>query len=609
MHAVLVVESDSARRLLLRNAFSERDILTYEVNDPFEGMSALGRADFSAVVFAVGVRQLALRGFCQLAKKRHPHILLLALQHPEDAPFDPTGFGVEIELFPPGTTNAAIAERVAAQDMPLNYLNEAPTARIHIPGLVDQEEAAFAASAEPIVPLAPDEPTAPYTVAPGPSTLPTAEPAASSSSSDEAARVPAAVRFDAPVPHTPMPGPQVLEPKTLPAYRLPSSSSSGSSDGPGTGPRPEDVDTAVDVDILWAAGSAPLEPLFEGDLADGGPALIMSIASQELTGRLVVSDGPGAGELVVFGGDPVWVHYDDGPAGMLRDLKRLGHAPVHFAYDPAEHPDLFAALIAAGHATGQELHAFMRNAIRDRIHALIKQSDGAYAFFEDATYLDTLPLVRVNAFGLLLNERRAQTPPTELLRRHQDMEWTYVHPTAGLGPASLRLRPFVRGNDLATLITGQKRVKTTLGDLGFDPLMGTLLILTLVDGGLVTLHDDPRESFDTVELSEATQVSPGTGRFTVPSSEIEDADSEEEQRARDEIFNLYMRLKPLTDPAAVLGVSAQADNAVLEAAYRERMRSLDPAQVPEGSARQLMVARIDELRDKITRAFELLKKS
>jgi curved DNA-binding protein CbpA len=70
-----------------------------------------------------------------------------------------------------------------------------------------------------------------------------------------------------------------------------------------------------------------------------------------------------------------------------------------------------------------------------------------------------------------------------------------------------------------------------------------------------------------------------------------------------------MRLKPLSQPRQILGVSLDADEAAIDAAYRQRMIELDPERIPEGSARHILMTRIEELRQKVTGAWNTLKLS
>src|SRR5690606_36668508 len=76
---------------------------------------------------------------------------------------------------------------------------------------------------------------------------------------------------------------------------------------------------------------------------------------------------------------------------------------------------------------------------------------------------------------------------------------------------------------------------------------------------------------------------------------------------REEILSLYMRLKPVSHPRQVLGVPVWAEQGAIEAAYQRRMQELDPRRIPEGPSREMLVARIEELRAKVIRAMEAIQ--
>ena len=67
-----------------------------------------------------------------------------------------------------------------------------------------------------------------------------------------------------------------------------------------------------------------------------------------------------------------------------------------------------------------------------------------------------------------------------------------------------------------------------------------------------------------------------------------------------------MRLKPLSQPRQVLGVGVDADEAAVAAAYHHRLSELDPRRIPEGSAQHILAQRVEELRRKVTSAYQTL---
>jgi hypothetical protein len=268
--------------------------------------------------------------------------------------------------------------------------------------------------------------------------------------------------------------------------------------------------------------------------------------------------------------------------------------------------------VQKGLLTGQQMHDFMRELVRDFVLTLSAASSGAYRFEEDRKFLEVAPLLRVNPFGLVLESRRKSVSPAQLIAMSGEMENKYVLPGPGLGKSADKLAPFVRGARLDHVIDGTKTVRQVLEYTSLDQFMGTLVMLSLRDTKLVSLSDDPRSSADGgVTLSDDAMLSvePDGEEVTLVDAEFptEPPQSEDEARAREAIFGLYMRLKPLTVPRQVLGVGFDADVAEIDAAYEARMRELDPQRIPEGSAQQLLSSRVEELRRKVTSAYQALK--
>jgi hypothetical protein len=352
-----------------------------------------------------------------------------------------------------------------------------------------------------------------------------------------------------------------------------------------------------------AEGNALFEGSFEGS---SGPALLVSLLAQELPGRLeLFSRSKSDGALYFFAGEPVWAVHPDGDLGLAALLIARGALPPNAKRPTVPEGQLLSRLVADGLISGQAMHNVMRDYVRERVLYVAQSTTGTYAFFEDASFVETLPLLKVNPIGLLLEARRRKTPPDELMRQASVLEWKYPIAGPALVPTAPKLKAFVRSHDLAELINGKKRVKQMLATIGMDALMGTLLLLTLEEARLISLSDDPQEELPTVKLSDSTSVEPN--RLAVPDSDIQDTPtSREETNAREEIFSLYMRLKPLTLPREVLDVSLDAPFEAIQSAYEARVALLDRFRIPEGSAQQLMLSRVEELRGKVQRAYDAL---
>jgi DNA-binding NarL/FixJ family response regulator len=548
--STLVVDDDESRRRHIVHALSRRGLRYLDVADAFGAMAALGRADFGAVIAAEGRRTLSLRGLCQLARRRHPEVVIFVIHRDGSDPEAIPGIlGVAVDVLPPSSGADAVAaavekallgpppepsEELQWRDLPRTQENpdEEPTIKTPMAAPVPQ-----AASS-----LAHDEPTERL---------------------ERPGGIAAAASAAAPAPVL------LAPPPTVPGL------------------------------------------LFEG-LFDGGsgPGLLLGIFSQELTGRLVVKDGPAAGALYFYRGEPVWADDPLGDAGLHRRLVQKGHLPVDARIDAVAQGQLLGSLVQRGAINAQQMHDFMRELVRDVTLAVTTAGSGAYRFEEDRKFLDVAPLLRVNPFGLVLESRRKSLPPQQLLALASDIEQKFLVPAPGLGTSSEKLAPFVRGARLSELIDGTKTVRQVLEYTNLDQFMGTLVIVSLRDCRLVTLEDQPRP----IEAGGVTLLEGAVGSAEPEDVTVVDADyptappsSHEDAKVRESILGLYMRLKPLTVPRQVLGVGLDADMSEIEAAFQARMRELDPDAIPEGSAQALLLSRVDELRRKITSAYQVLK--
>jgi hypothetical protein len=742
--AVLIVEKSERVRAGLRTAISARGLPIYDVTDAFDAMSALGRADFGAIVVSVGKRQLSLKGLCQLARRRHPGIRIFIIFYAgmEVEPIA-QALGVDFDIVQPGTTTVGLAERIehvlrpqGFDEMPftleigpgsdeldvsveeeeptvLTPLSPAAQAALRGPSVSDTAPATPAPSANLLVErasdpvLRPDPQRTVNEVHPGLGTL----TATSSRSVSMTATVVDAIALSTPRPLTDPWAPPLsddagpLDEKTvrnpLAPHKTPERTHaplSLSADGvlgatvdravdtevdlyvsPTTGKmtstesapaatartqvsaKPLSVDLpALDVETpkatpaatvrmslddgfaaketvldtsadlafeaagaevaasleraatahhlfgdTYSGSTAEAEPLFEGTLDGAGPALLVSLMAQEFNGRLDVHDSDINGTLFFFSGEPVWAIHPDGDNGIATRLRTAGLLPEAFDRSQIVEGQLLAKMVERGVMSGQAMHDFMRSFLRDAVLSVCTTTRGAYAFFEDSTFIDTVPLVKVNSFGLMLESRRRRSPPDELLRLSQELEWKYLIPGPALTPAAPKLRAFVRGNDLAEVINGLRRTKHFLQVTQLDAIMGSLVVLTLADARLITLADEPKTELPTVALADSTQID--TSRLAIPDSDVADPSaSHEEREAQEEIFALYMKLKPLSDPGEVLGLNGTPTHDEIQRAFHQRMKELEATRIPEGSARDIMVSRVEELRQKVRRAFESL---
>lgn len=698
MHrSTLVVDDDDRRRRQIVQAFSQRGLRYLDVADAFGAMAALGRADFGVVVANEGRRTLSLRGLCQLARRRHPDILILVVHREGSDPAAiPEILGVPVEVLPPSTTAAELAALVsgalsdAVDTVRSLKAVQSPSTQPNSDVDVDVE---VVVDDDPTVktrlaPAPPPEETLRLSAAPGP-----ARPAPAFDVDEPTLRLPAApAALPAPEPLPPMPLPQDTErltvpqlatppsapPLSVPGPRLATPPSQTGAPAPGlargappappaafeslpTAPRPVTAVTQLRevtgtpepvrapapsmFDVITAPGApfslgadepterqmrspapapepppapapgqsppaAAPEALLEGQL-DGatGPALLMGLFSQELTGQLRVREGPAAGTLYFYRGEPVWADDPQGDAGLHRRLVQRGRLKPDAQLERVPQGQLLGSLVQKGLLSGQQMHEFMRELVRDFVLALANAATGTYRFDEDKNFLDVAPLLKVNPFGLILESRRRSLPPPELLSLSNTIADQFVIPQPGLVSAAEKIAPFVRGARLGRIIDGTRTARQIIEGGNLDMFMGTLVLVTLRDTRLISFEDAPHAAAEGgVTLTDAA-LSDEPREITLVDAEIPSVPegSSEEAAVREEIFQLYMRLKPLTVPRQVLGVGLDAGLADVEAAYQARMRELDPRRVPEGSAQQLLAARVEELARKVTSAYQAVK--
>lgn len=572
--SVLIVDEQDTRRRGFASSLAARGVRSLDVGDAFAGMAALGRADFGVVLAAEGRRTLSLRGLCQLARKRHPDILIFVL--PKE-----------------GTTEEHLREvlELDFEVLPVGLSTEKTITHLVAHVEAANEPTQLAAKVQSTTSEIPSDHL--FSIDVNPFDMPSTEDVNGVFDSVPRVEVPRLASLEDPTeaPATPLQPPAQgqapqavalpVDEHTRPDARLSTSSATQSADAP----------IVVDGHFDDVDGGA-------------GATFMMSAFAQEFTGRLVVAAGAAAGALYLFRGEPVWAEDPEGDAGLYRKLVQKQFLAPDQAIEPLPEGQLLGGLMQAGLLTSAQMHDFMREVVRDRVIAVALEQAGPYRFIEDRSFLDTAPLFRVNPFGLILESRRRALPPPALMAVQSELEGRYVIPAPALAAASDKLAPFLRGAIATALITGQRTIAATLEVAGLDPFMGTLVVVAMRDAGLISIESAPRAQG--LDLSAGT-LSPGefdmvvdTELSTVPPT------SPEEAQAREDIYALYMRLKPLTQPRQVLGVGVDADVHAVDHAYRLRLAELDPARIPEGSAQHILTQRIEELRRKVTSAYQTL---
>jgi len=582
--SILIVDEDDARRRGIASSLAARGVRYLDVGDAFAAMAALGRADFGCVLALEGRRTLSLRGLCQLARKRHPEIVIF--------------------VTPKAGSDEAHIRSVL--ELPVDFLELQPSIERFVTELVGRMEAVDEPTRPGFLQIPSSEKSAEAAEGFGdfnPFEMPSTEDANGVFDSIPRVEIPhlgqRATLTDpgslpgAPPTPPPLPSLQIID-------RLPE------------GVEPVEA-TRPDARIMASSTQSTQEPallVLDGHFEDldggAGAAFMMSLFSQDLTGRLLVDGGEAAGTLYLYRGEPVWADDPLGDAGLYRKLVQKTFLKPDQVIAAVPDGQLLGSLLQAALLTSTQMHDFMREVVRDRVIAVAQQGSGAYRFTEDKAFLDTAPLLKVNPFGLVLESRRRALSPPALMGLQSEIEDRYPIPGPGIAAADEKLTPFLRGAKASVVFDGQRTVKDTLASVGLDPFMGTLVVVTLRDARLVTLEDAPRSA--AMDLADKAFTDELSAEMTMVDADAAAGEpvSAEEAQAREDIYSLYMRLKPLSQPRQVLGVGVDADEAAVEAAYRHRLEELDPRRIPEGSAQNILAQRVEELRRKVTSAYQTL---
>lgn len=345
-----------------------------------------------------------------------------------------------------------------------------------------------------------------------------------------------------------------------------------------------------------------------GSLDGGsGPALLMALFAQELTGCLTVEeiDAP-ISQLYFFRGEPVWAKPHDGDSGLFQALVRHKVLPTDFEAKPVPEGELLSSLIEMGQISGQDGYAFMRHYMREQVLVLATRTDGRYAFKEDDRFLKYAPLLRVNPFGLIFESRRKRYTPDELIPLGHEMSEKYLWPGPALQIAAPKLSQFSRGKDVSELVDGASTTSNFYTEIGLDMLMGTLMVVTMVESKIAHLRDRP--------LAEGERVRPLMNLFGSENhlgAKVSSSRSPEEvKRYRVEwetrILETYDRLKTATTPVQVLGVPRFADSADVETSHGNLIALFDEER--ELSVNDSNICyKIAEMRARVERSFSTLK--
>lgn len=351
----------------------------------------------------------------------------------------------------------------------------------------------------------------------------------------------------------------------------------------------------------------PNTPSMTGMLAptpnNNGAKLLMDLFVDERTGRLVIQGSPTAAQntMYFFAGEPVHVLVNDEGRALekrLADKQLLTHSAVAaLTATRARHP---IAILTARAGPVPVLEA-LRDEVRDFARQILHATAGAWGFFDDDASLDHAPLTAVNPFGFVLEARRRSTPPEQLMRMGEEIGALIPAPYGGFANVSARLKAFTGQVDLAELVDSQRRARDIFASARMDPIMGGMVLQTLVDTGHLALLHTP--SLNAGRDRRRRKVSAAPALVQVDSKQLSQI-SQTPGKGGSELLAMYLELKPERDDGLLLGLDGSAGPAAVERGYQQRMAELDPRAIPANANRPYLLGRVEELRVKIERVYQ-----
>ena len=356
-----------------------------------------------------------------------------------------------------------------------------------------------------------------------------------------------------------------------------------------------------DANPFAATDPSTILPGKNGSFTPGsGARLLMELFVAEVTGRLVIEVDGARGTLFFLQGEPVHAATADADALVLGRLEERGALLTNARTKISPSLNLVAQIARHRLARPVPVLEALRDGVRDCARMILAARSGGWRFFPDVEFADCTPLTVVNPFGLVLEARRRTMAPDVLLHLGEELALKTPVPLEGFANVATRLRSFTGHIDLAAVVDGTVSAHEIYQRTRLDPIMGGLVLGTLAETGLVELHDRPRA----LSMLDKRQVPISVLPLLVQADAASLSTlAKLPERGANEILALYLELKPERDDSAILGVDVDAPPAAIERGYQARLAELDPRAVPPGRMRPYILARAEELRSKVERAY------
>ncbi len=316
-------------------------------------------------------------------------------------------------------------------------------------------------------------------------------------------------------------------------------------------------DDVTETHVGVSVGSSMESEEDREDVEDAGPALLVRLAAERRTGRLLIPEGEGAGTLHFTAGAPVGAELPTGDAGLYRRLLATGLLTAPQVPPVVRQGRLLKALVGAGMLGEAQRLEFERTVLRDQVLAVSRQSvvRGVFVSTRRAPPVPTTP--PLNLFGLVLEARRRTVAPEVITALFQGIAGWRITGTSRLAEAAHLVRPFCGGRDVVALFISTSARQLMLA-LDWDGATATLVLLAMRDAGLILVDET---SAPTAAAPATTSARPTS---SIPSTGPTHASS----------------------PRQLLGLGMAPDEEDIEAAYAAWMLRLDDAAATATSAEE-----------------------
>jgi CheY-like chemotaxis protein len=230
------------------------------------------------------------------------------------------------------------------------------------------------------------------------------------------------------------------------------------------------------------------------------------------------------------------------------------------------------ALVALEILNNQEVYGLLRGQVRERVARCFTWDGAEYGFFEDARFLDDKLMFPMNPLALLVEGVLRRRTPQELQAWFDAHRTEEVHPTEVARELASFLDRLQREPPLTTLLADSPTVGALAAGMHLVEPRVAALIEALRAAEAVVLADDPLPASATLPAGAAAE-------FVLESAEQLDPERtfvvEAPDPVAEQVLSRYLAARG-GDHYTVLGLTRDADEQAIEAAYLEMSRTYHP---------------------------------